>query len=147
MSRDSDGIMSLTFGDLGRLNQGQLLKNSCRDWILRVKSFITCIFIEISTTTLLKFPWVWFGNRTTWVFYDVFTRKLLEIRLPFFYTSKYEIFAVTKKNQIFIFNVFSWYLTPNMALQTIILINLGNSEITVSSSGTDGSGSGKIFHS
>ena len=58
----------------------------------------------------------------------------------FFYTSKYEIFAVTKKDQIFIFNGFSWYLTPNMALQTIILINLGNSEITVSSSGTDGSG-------
>ena len=64
---------------------------------------------------------VCFGFRKQRVGFHFLTPKPCKPRHPFFYTSKYGNLPVNTKKSKFFLHGFSWYLTPNMALQKIIL--------------------------
>ena len=107
-------MKTLAFSYLGQGTQG--ISNIFR--FCEQKHLNLFVFEDIAMQYL---PWFFFGCGTHKGLNDFFSLKFSKPRRPFFYTSKYGIWGFFGKKSNFSIHGFLRYLTPNMALQKIIL--------------------------
>ena len=93
MSRESNGVISLMFGDLEMSDWSQLLINSCRDWISPTGEIVFNLLIS-ATAEIILFASGTDGSGSGKIF------LLLNYSShdpQFFYTSRYRNFPVIRK--------------------------------------------------